>query len=135
MRTYNVDEKFTLFYFLQKCEELDTFPCTFAWHLHLMEQKLNILHSFLASAKFDDFKLNLGETPIQCFVIPFVNIWFMFYYSNWLCLIFLHFNHRWIHLNVPWAFRPHSGYNPLQSLDTDTDTETGLLNISDQHLL
>ena len=30
-----------LFEFLQKCEELDSLPCTFAWHLCLMDQKLN----------------------------------------------------------------------------------------------
>ena len=59
-----------------------SFSMYFAWHLHLMEQKLNILHSFLASAMFDDLKLNLGEMLIQCYVIPFVNLCFISYCSN-----------------------------------------------------
>ena len=34
--------------FLYKYEELDTFPCTFAQNLHLMDQKLNNTTQFFS---------------------------------------------------------------------------------------
>ena len=49
MKTHMQMETVKLLKFLQKSQELDTFPRTFAWHLRLVHQRLTNSTFFLAS--------------------------------------------------------------------------------------
>ena len=79
---------------------------------------------------------------MQSVVIPFC--WSMLYVLLFYLIvtgflvIFLHFKQRWIHLNVPQAFRPRSDtitYVWHCTRHRPFKFKTGLPNISDQHLL
>ena len=79
---------------------------------------------------------------MQSVVIPFC--WSMLYVLLFYLIvtgflvIFLHFEQRWIHLNVPQAFRPRSDtitYVWHCTRHRPFKFKTGLPNISDQHLL
>ena len=122
-------ETVKLFEFFQKCEELDTFPCTFPWQVCLMGQKLNNSTWFFSLWIISQvwwFQAILSwDTNAMCYYsfcwsMIYVLLFYLIGYG--LVVILLHFEQRWIHLNVSQAFRPRSGQNHLRfgaALDMD----------------
>ena len=135
-------ETVKLFEFFQKCEELDTFPCTFPWQVCLMGQKLNNSTWFFSLWIISQvwwFQAILSwDTNAMCYYsfcwsMIYVLLFYLIGYG--LVVILLHFEQRWIHLNVSQAFRTQSLAFWCCTRYGRFKFKTGLLNISDQHLL